>query len=125
MTRCHLLKEHKYSKCGYFNNSYLAGKDGWRVEWGFISYSTRVIIVRGTRVLFTGYYSPTTSRQISWWLNEYGHRLNGLTTNTLKRMAINGLAYNFETGELSPLTDYELKEIRQIRNNAFNYGYGW
>lgn len=119
------LNAHKYAKCGYFNNTYYAGKVGWRLEWGFISYSTRVIIVRGTRVLFTGYYSRTTSRQMTWWLAEYGHRLKGLTTDTLKRMSIKGLAYDFETGELTPLKDYEEREIRQIRNNAFNYGYGW
>lgn len=119
------LHAHKYANCGYYHTMYLAGKDGWNHEWGFISYSTRVIIVRGSRVVFTGYYSRTTSKQLSWWLAEYGDRLKGLTRETLKIMDEEHMAYDFETGELTPLTDYEWRERKEVRRAAFNYGYGW
>ncbi len=119
------LRNHKYAQCAYYHTMYLAGRDGWGHEWGFMSYSTRVIIVRGSRVMFTGYYSRTTSRQLSWWLAEYGERLKGLDKKTLDIMDREHLAYDFETGELTPLTDYEWRERKEIRRAAFNYGYGW
>lgn len=119
------LRDHKYANCRYYHTMYLAGKEGWGHEWGFMSYSTRVIIVRGSRVMFTGYYSRTTSRQLSWWLEEFGDRLKGLTRDTLKFMNDNMFAYDYETGELSELTEYELRELKEIRRAAFNYGYGW
>lgn len=74
--------------------------------------------------MFTGYYSRTTSKQLSWWLAEYGERLKGLDKKTLDIMD-KGLAYDFETGELTPLTDDEWRERKEIRRAAFNYGYGW
>lgn len=119
------LRNHKYAQCAYYHTMYLAGRDGWGHEWGFMSYSTRVIIVRGSRVMFTGYYSHTTSRQLSWWLAEYGERLKGLDKKTLDIMGREHLAYDFETGELTPLTDYEWRERKEIRRAACNYGYGW
>lgn len=119
------LRNHKYAQCAYYHTMYLAGRDGWGHEWGFMSYSTRVIIVRGSRVMFTGYYSRTTSRQLSWWLQEYGDRLKGLDKTTLDIMDCKHMAYDFETGELTPLTDYEWRERKEIRKAAFNYGYGW
>lgn len=119
------LREHKYAQCAYYHTMYLAGKEGWKHEWGFLSYATRVIIVRGSRVIFTGFYSRTTSKQLSWWLAEYGDRLKGLTRNTLRIMDTEHMAYDFETGELTPLTDYEWRERKEIRRAAFNYGYGW
>ena len=39
-------------------------------------------------------------------------------------MARDNLAYDDVTGELESLTDYELKEIKEIRKAAFHYGYG-
>ena len=90
-----------------------------------MAYSTRVITVRGSRVMFTGYYSRTTSRQLSWWLEEFGDRRKGLDKKTLDIMDREHLAYDFETGELTPLTDYEWRERKEIRRAAFNYGYGW
>ena len=95
------------------------------IEWGFLSYNTKIIIIRGSRVIFTGYYSRTTSKQMSWWLEEYGDNLKGLTKKTLKIMARDNLAYDDITGELMPLTKEEEREIREIRRKAFNYGYGW
>lgn len=56
-------------------------------------------IVRGSRVMFTGYYSRTTSKQMTRWLEEFG--------------------------ELTPLTDYEERERKEVRRSAFHYGYGW
>ena len=94
------------------------------MEYGFISYSTKIIIRRDARIIFTGYYSRTTSKQLSWYLNEHEKDLHGLNRDTLKIMARENLAYNDVTGELEPLTDYELREIKEIRKAAFNYGYG-
>lgn len=56
------LREYKYAQCVYYHITYSAGKEGWEYEWEFLSYTTCVIIVRGSRVVFTGYYSRTTSR---------------------------------------------------------------
>ena len=119
------LANHKYAQCGMYKKYALinGGNDGR--EWGFISYTTRVIIVRGSRVVFTGYYSRTTSKQMTWFLSEYSDKLKGLEKDTLKLMAEKGLAYDFDTGELTPLTHDELREIRHERDVAFNYGYGW
>lgn len=117
------LRNHKYAQCGMFQDLFLAGKQGWMMEWGFVSYFTKVIMVRGSRVIFTGCYSRTTSRQLSWWLEEYGDRLKGLDKKTLDIMDREHLAYDYKTGELTPLTDYELRDCKAIRRAAFNYGY--
>ena len=120
------LKNHRYAKCGMYKKYVLINGGNFDgKEWGFISYTTRVIIVRDSRVIFTGYYSPTTSRQLTWWLAEYGNNLKGITKKTLEIMARDSLAYDFVTGELTPLTHDELREIRHERDVAFNYGYGW
>ena len=119
------LKNHRYAQCGTYMDSYLKPKCGWCMEYGFISYHTKVIIRRGSRIIFTGYYSQTTSKQVGWYLDEHADNLHGLTRKTLKIMARDNLAYDDVTGELEPLTDYELKEIKEIRRKAFNYGYGW
>lgn len=76
-------------------------------------------------MIFTGYYSRTTSKQMTWFLNEYGDNIKGLTSETLKIMNRDGLAYDFVTGELTPLTGDEFREIPGERARAFNYGYGW
>lgn len=120
------LVNHKYANCGMFKRYVLLNGGSFDgKEWGFLSYSTRVIIVRGSRIIFSGYYSRTTSRQMTWWLYEYGSKLKGLTRDTLKLMDKKGLAYDYETGELTPLTHDELRELKGERAMAFNYGYGW
>ena len=119
------LHNHKYAQCGTYMDSSLKPKCGWCMEYGFISYSTKIIIRRGARIIFTGYYSRTTSKQLSWYLNEHEKDLHGLNRDTLKIMARDNLAYDDVTGELTPLTDYELREIKEMRKAAFNYGYGW
>ena len=119
------LTEHRYAQCGTYTDVYLAHKIGWCQEYGFISYNTKVIIHRGARIIFTGYYSRTTSKQVGWYLKEFADTLNGLNADTLKIMARDNLAYNDCTGELEPLNEYELREIKEIRRKAFNYGYGW
>lgn len=118
------LHNHKYAQCGTYMDSYLT-KCGWCMEYGFISYTTKVIIRRGSRIIFTGYYSRTTSTQVGWYLKEHEKDLRGLNADTLKIMDRDGLAYDDITGELEPLTDYELREIKEIRKKAFHYGYGW
>lgn len=119
------LSEHKYAQCGVYMDAYLAHKIGWCMEYGFISYSTKVIIRRGARIIFTGYYSRTTTKQVGWYLKEFADTLNGLNADTLKIMENERCAYNDATGELEPLTHDELREIKEIRRKAFNYGYGW
>lgn len=117
------LINHRYAQCGMYKQYTLINGDIF-MEWGFISYNTRIIICRGSRILYTGKYSPTTSRQMTWWLAEYGDNL-GITKKTLEIMAKKGYAYDYITGELTPLTHDELREIRHERDAAFNYGYGW
>lgn len=119
------FREHKYANCGAYSDVYLKPRAGWCQEYGFISYSTKVIIHRGARIIFTGYYSRTTTKQMRWYLKKFENVLHGLNADTLKIMARNNLAYNDCTGELEPLTDRELKEIKEIRKAAFHYGYGW
>ena len=119
------LVSHKYANCGVYTDAYLAHKIGWCMEYGFISYFTKVIIRRGSRIIYTGKYSVTTSKQVGWYLKEHENDLNGLNKKTLEIMARENLAYDDITGELEPLTHDELREIKEIRRKAFNYGYGW
>ena len=119
------LVSHKYAKCGVYTDAHLAHGYGWSMEYGFISYSTKVIIRRGSRIIYTGKYSVTTSKQVGWYLKEHETDLNGLNKKTLEIMARENLAYDDITGELEPLTHDELREIKEIRKAAFNYGYGW
>ena len=119
------LLSHKYANCGVYSDVYLAPKMGWCQEMGFISYRTKIIIRRGSRIIFTGYYSRTTSKQMGWYLKAFSDTLNGLNADTLKIMDKERLAYDDITGELMPLTSAEEREIREIRRKSFNYGYGW
>ena len=63
------LKNHRYAQCGMYRE-YPLIHGAMHIEWGFLSYNTRVIIIRGSRVIFTGYYSRTTSKQMGWWFDE-------------------------------------------------------
>lgn len=119
------LINHRYANCGVYTDAYLAHRYGWTMEYGFISYSTKVIIRRGSRIIYTGKYSRTTSKQVGWYLKEFADTLHGLNKKTLEIMARENLAYDDTTGELEPLTHDELREIKEIRRKAFNYGYGW
>ena len=119
------LVAHAYANCGVYTDAYLAHGYGWSMEYGFISYSTKVIIRRGSRIIYTGKYSVTTSKQVGWYLKEHADDLNGLTKKTLEIMDKGRYAYDDITGELEPLTHDELREIEEIRRKAFNYGYGW
>ena len=119
------LVAHAYANCGVYTDAYLAHGYGWKMEYGFISYSTKVIIRRGSRIIYTGKYSVTTSKQVGWYLKEHKDDLNGLNKKTLEIMARENLAYDDITGELTSLTHDELREIKEIRRKAFNYGYGW
>ena len=112
------LKNHPYIQGGIFYDVLLDGTH----EKGFISYETKVIIKRGTRVIYTGSYSRTTSRQVSWYLME---DRDGLTWDILKKMEKDDMAFNLSTREFEPLTDKEKAEIKRIRQAAFRWGYGW
>lgn len=65
------LREHSYAQC--YVRIYQNG------DIDFISYTTRVISVRmvkGVRMIeCTGTYSPTTRKQIGWFLREYAPNL--------------------------------------------------
>lgn len=123
--RVRKLTNHCYANCGYYADSTFTGKLGYITEEGMLSYNTKVIIIRGDRVIYTGKYSVTTAKQQTWWLAEYGKLVKGVTKKTLELMYKNHLAYNRETGELTPLTKEEEREIAEIRHAAFHYGYGW
>jgi hypothetical protein len=102
------LKNHRYANCGHY-------VDGINGEEGFISYNTKVIIIRHGRVIYTGKYSSTTTRQLSWWLEEHEKDVWGLNKKTLAIMYKEHLAYNACTGALEPLTKDEEQEIAEIR----------
>ena len=65
------LKDHKYAQC----KVEIEGD-----EINFISYWTRVITIKfeeGRRFIeCTGTYSPTTRKQIGWFLKEYADDLS-------------------------------------------------
>lgn len=118
------LSEHKGAQCGTYSDVYLAPKMGWCQEIGFISYNTKVIIRRGSRIIYTGKYSQTTSKQVRWYLTAFADALHGLNVDTLKLMDKERCAYNDVTGELEPLTEREEREVKEIRRKAFNSGCG-
>ena len=118
------LSEHKYANCGYYQDAYFDKHHGYLEERGMVSYTTRVIIIRNCRVLYTGDYSRTTSKQVAWWLEEYGWQVHKLTLKNLKELYNKGMAYNLRTNAIEPLTDDEKREIKEIRRKAFYYGYG-
>lgn len=120
--RTRKLSEHKYAKCGYYVDSVYTEKWGYISEKGMYSYDTKIIIIRGDRVIYTGKYSRTTSRQQTWWLKEFGKLVNHAP---LELMYNQHMAYDRKTGELMPLTHEEEREIAEIRHAAFRYGYGW
>lgn len=68
------LRDHKSSQCHV-----LISEDGKEIN--FVSYTTTVIIItRGEdgkrHIECTGTYSPTTRKQIGWFLKEYAPDLN-------------------------------------------------
>lgn len=119
------LSEHRYAKVAYYVDSVYTGKYGYISEEGMLSYDTKVIIIRGDRVIYTGKYSVTTSKQQTWWLKEFGELVKGVDKKTLELMYNQHMAYDRKTGELMPLTKEEEREIAEIRHAAFHYGYGW
>lgn len=123
--RIRKLSEHRYANCGYYVDSVFTGKMGYISEEGMLSYDTKVIIIRGDRVIYTGKYSVTTSKQQTWWLKEFGELVKGINKKTLELMYNQHMAYDRKTGELMPLTKEEEREIAEIRHAAFRYGYGW
>lgn len=62
-----VLKDHPSSQCGVIVR-------GDTVE--FYSYSTLVITLKGKELKCTGTYSPTTRKQIGWFLKEYAPSLS-------------------------------------------------
>lgn len=112
--RIRKLNMHKYANCGHY-------VDGINGEKGFISYDTKVIIIRHARVIYTGKYSVTTSKQLTWWIDEHADDVRGLNKETLAIMYKEHLAYNVCTGELEPLTKDEKREIAEIRHETRIY----
>ena len=120
--RTRKLSEHRYAKVAYYVESVYTDKGKYIEEEGMLSYSTKVIIIRGDRVIYTGKYSMTTSRQQTWWLKEFGKLVNHAP---LALMYKEHMAYDRKTGELMPLTKEEEREIAEIRYEASHDGYGW
>lgn len=123
--RTRKLSEHRYANCAYFVDTSFTKERGYETEEGMLSYHTKVIIIRKERVIFTGRYSRTTSRQLSWWMEEHACVLKGLTIKDLDDMFAKEIAYNRKTKSFEPLTETEKMEVKEIRRKAFNYGYGW
>lgn len=119
------LRNHKYANVGYYCEDSFDTELGWVTERGMLSYRTKVIIIRKGRVIFTGRYSRTPSRQLSWWMIEHACVLKGLTIKDLDDMFAKEIAYNLKTKSFEPLTETEKMEIKEIRRKAFNYRYGW
>lgn len=123
--RIRKLNAHKHANCGYYVDRVSNGKGGYISEEGMISYDTKVIIIHGDRVIYTGKYSVTTSQQQTWWLKEFGALVKGVNKKTLELMYNQHMAYDRKTGELLPLTKEEEREIAEIRHAAFHSGSGW
>lgn len=88
-----------------------------------LSYDVPIIIIRDDRVLYTGTFSPTSSRKVNWWLEEYGGMVNNLSRDALKLMCLCGLAYNRIKRTFEPLTDDEKEEIKKLKDYTMRLGY--
>ena len=85
MKKVYKLRDHTSAQCKVVVNNEASTID-------FISYVTRVISVRfneaGQRMIeCTGTYSPTTRKQIGWFVREY---LPGLSYQHMKAIAGQG-----------------------------------
>lgn len=84
------LKNHPYAQC-----SVRVLLDGSIV---FTTYSTDVIYIDKDGWLYvTGLYSPTTRKQISWFLNEY---VPAFSYQNIKSLYYNNRVLNIYTAEI-------------------------
>lgn len=104
------LQGHKQAQAWAYRND--------RGEWGLMSYNTKIIIVKGSRVLATGTYSRTTIKHIGWFLREY---LPDLSYQDIKTLIMKNQAWNFDKGP-EPLTDEEKRIIKQERKTVSYIG---
>lgn len=101
------LKKHPYAQAGVY-------LDPITGEWGLLSYTTKVIIIRDKRMIPTGTYSNTTARHIAWFLAE---RFPCFTYQDIKSLIITESAWDLDKGPC-PLTQEEKMEIKRIRNQV-------
>ena len=110
------LKDHKSSQCHVEVEKHHNVCDNTdRINLWFVSYVTGVIhayeepaeaeIPRGFRIECTGTYSPTTRKQIGWFLKEYFPQLNYFD---MKEIVPCG---DFITSEMDKSTYNRLKEM--------------
>lgn len=118
--RTRKLSGHRYANCAYFVDTFFTKECGYKTEEGLLSYHTKVIIIRGDRVIYTGKYSVTTSKHQMWWLKEFGELIKGVNKKTLELMYNQHMEYDRKTGELMPLTKEEEREIAEIRHHSFH-----
>lgn len=84
------LTDHTYSQC----HVEIDGMGGIR----FISYTTEVITISPEGWLTChGLYSPTTRKQIGWFMSEY---CRPLTFHDVKRCYCDNIQINTHTGEI-------------------------
>lgn len=84
-----VLKDHSSAQCGVIIHT---------DSIDFMSYSTRVITIRNDGMVeCTGTYSPTTRKQIGWFLKEYAPNLSYYD---MKEIANTGRMMNRFTKEI-------------------------
>lgn len=123
MEKTDQLYKHPDANCAYYKDIYTVHENDYYtecgIECGFMSYNTKIIIIRDSRIIYTGKYSTKTSQHVTWFLQEKGEKIYGLNNEKLKIMNKKRLAYNYITGVFDPLTPKEEKEIKEIRYNTF------
>ena len=76
MQEIHRLKNHQFAQCYVIESEYSDGSKARtfisdRTPVIEVHYSTKLYPTTGSEVKFTGTYSVTTARQITWYMREY------------------------------------------------------
>ena len=103
------LKKHPYAQCGITHD--VSGEITL-----FVSYETIVceIDIRGWFHL-NGVFSPTISKQVSWflneWCNDFSHRRDLCSYTFLRKMWKKGLDVNLYNGDTRPAVNSVVQTI--------------
>ena len=108
------LEGHKYAQASNFYDT-MGG-------YGLKSYGTQVIHVDSDGwMICSGTYSTTTTKHIGWFLAEcvpkYSYQF-------VKKLFLDGLAVNINTGGTRNMTVNEMKWARRQQKGVSGY-YGW